>query len=48
MKYDDHLLEHLELCKSVYEHLKKEGNWPWADSQNSGNLVESEDNSEEP
>lgn len=43
MKHDEHLEKHLELCQAVYEHLKKTGQWPWPDSQNSEDLVESKD-----
>lgn len=43
MDKKDHLEKHLELCQSVYEHLKKAGQWPWRDSQNSEDLLESED-----
>ncbi|WP_165375247.1 hypothetical protein [Roseovarius nitratireducens] len=44
MTHDDHLQEHLELCKSIYDELRKAGKWPWPDSPNLENLVESDDN----
>ena len=41
------LLErHLELCKRVYERMKRDGTWPWRDepdSPNSEDMVDSED-----
>ena len=43
MKHEEHLKIHLEICKVVCEQLRVEGNWPWADSQNSEDLVESDD-----
>ena len=43
MDKNEHLEKHLELCQSVYEHLKRTGQWPWSDSQNSEDLLESED-----
>lgn len=47
MKKDDHLQQHLELCKRIYLRMRKDGTWPWRerpDSQNPGDLVESRDN----
>jgi len=41
MKDDKFLEAYLELCKSIYERMEREGSWPWSDSQNSENLVES-------
>lgn len=43
MTHDEHLQEHLAICKAVAEHLNRTGKWPWADSQISEDLVESED-----
>jgi hypothetical protein len=43
MTPEEHLQQHLELCKRVYLRLKAEGKWPWPDSPNSGDVVESED-----
>lgn len=44
MKRDPHLQAHLDLCQSVFERMKRDGSWPWPDSQFSGDLVESEGN----
>lgn len=41
MNDDEFLDAYLELCKSIYERMEREGSWPWSDSQNSENLVES-------
>jgi len=46
MTHDEHLEQHLEICKSIFEKMQREGSWPWLDSQNSENLVESEDNTD--
>lgn len=46
MKNNDHLKQHLDLCKRIYLRMRKDGAWPWRDrpdSQKSGNLVESKD-----
>lgn len=48
MDRQDHLQRHIELCKQVYKRLKRDGSWPWrteADSPNSGDVIESEDQS---
>ena len=43
----DELLErHLELCKRIFEDMIRDGSWPWRDSQNSEDLVESEGNND--
>lgn len=50
MNHDDHLNEHLELCKRVYERMRRENSWPWvvkADSTEPEDLVESDGNSED-
>lgn len=47
MTPDEHLNEHLELCKQVYERMRRENSWPWvvkADSTEIEDLVESENN----
>ena len=32
-----------ELCKRIYEHMEREGTWPWrADSTNPEDMVDSE------
>ena len=38
------LERHLELCKRVYERMKREGTWPWPDSQKANDMIESENN----
>jgi hypothetical protein len=43
MNKEDHLQQHLELCKRIYLRMLEEGTWPWSDSQNYEDLVESED-----
>ena len=45
MSNPDHLQRYLELCLDVYRDLVDRGEWPWPDSQNSEDLVESEDKS---
>ena len=47
MTEDEHIQRHLELCQRVYERLLAEGKWPWLDSQNSEDLVESEGNTDD-
>lgn len=44
MTNDEHLQAHLDLCQAMLERMKREGSWPWPDSQNSEDLVESEGN----
>jgi hypothetical protein len=44
MDKEDHLQQHLELCKRVYLRLKAEGKWPWPDSPISDDMIESGDN----
>ena len=46
MKNDKQLDDFIDLCKRMYERMEREGSWPWLDSPNSENLVESEDNLE--
>lgn len=44
MDKEEHLRRHLELCKRVYERMKREGSWPWAeevDSPKSEDVVDS-------
>lgn len=45
-KDNEHLERHLELCRRVFLRMMAEGTWPWKedDSQESENVVESEDN----
>ena len=47
MNQDDHLEQHLELCKQIYLRMRADGSWPWRDDLDStdpGDMVESEDN----
>ena len=44
MDNDERLERYLELCRRIYERMRRDGTWPWADSQESGGVVESEDN----
>ena len=46
MEHDQQLDQFIELCKRIYARMEREGSWPWTDSQNSEDLVESEDNLE--
>lgn len=43
MDKDDHLQQHLELCKRIYLRMLEDGTWPWRDSQIPEDMVESED-----
>ena len=43
MPPDPRLEAYLELCQRLYERMLRDGTWPWRDSQNSEDLVESED-----
>ena len=50
MNKDEHLQQHLELCKRIYLRMLADGSWPWEDekdSQKSENLVESEDSNDD-
>jgi len=44
MDNDERLDRYLELCKRIYERMRRDGTWPWADSQDSEGMVESENN----
>lgn len=33
MKSDDHLQQHLELCKRIYLRMRADGTWPWCDDE---------------
>ena len=47
VRYDDgmnreqHLEQYLRLCQRLYERLEAEGSWPWLDSTDPDDLVES-------
>ncbi len=43
MTEDEHIQRHLEICQRVFERLVAEGKWPWPDSPNSDDVVESKD-----
>ena len=47
MKNDDFLDAYLEICKSIYERMEREGSWPWSDSHNFENLLESKEDEQE-
>ena len=47
MNDDEKLEQFLDLCQRIYERMKREGSWPWEDSQDSQDMVESEDNDKE-
>lgn len=47
MDQDDFLNRHLELCQRVFEDMMRDGSWPWRDSLNSEDLVESEGNNDD-
>lgn len=51
MDKQEHLRRHLELCKRVYERMKREGSWPWRellDSPKSEDVIESENAANDP
>jgi hypothetical protein len=50
MNKDDHLEQHLELCKRIYLRMLADGSWPWAgepDSQIPEDLLELEDKNDD-
>lgn len=48
MTHQEHLQRHLDLCKAVYEHLKRTGDWSYPDSTISEDVIESHGNSKVP
>jgi len=45
MTNDPFLDTYLKLCQETCDRMQRDGTWPWVDdSQNSENLIESEDN----
>jgi len=46
----DHIPEELErylaLCERIYERMERTGTWPWSDSPDFEDVVESDDNSQ--
>lgn len=41
---NNNLQEYIELCKLIYERMERDGTWPWEDSTNQVDMVESKDN----
>lgn len=48
MEHDEHLQRHLEICQQIYLRMKAEGTWPWADSPNSEDVLESDSDDKKP
>ena len=46
MEKDDHLYEYLEICKRIYERMRRENSWPWNDSTEPDDLIESDHNND--
>lgn len=46
MEPDDHLLRYLKHCLAVHQRLVRQGRWPWPDSRNPEDMLESEDTNE--
>lgn len=44
MTEDDRLEAYLLICLATHDRLVREGRWPWTDSTDQPDLVESEDN----
>ena len=40
---DEQFQRYLELCRRVYERMRRENRWPWTDSPDFDDVVESED-----
>jgi hypothetical protein len=40
---DEQFRRYLELCRRVYERMRRENRWPWSDSPDLDDVVESED-----
>jgi len=40
---DDAFEAYLQLCQEIYLEMQNSDTWPWADSPNSGDLLESDD-----
>jgi hypothetical protein len=45
MTSDEHekLTQYLELCRRIYERMREEKSWPWADSPESEDVIDSQD-----
>ena len=46
MNKDDHFDEHLKLCQAMYERMKRDSTWPWLDSLESQDVIESDNTSD--
>ena len=46
MKHDDHLKQHLELCKRIYLRMLRDNTWPWPESHNCEDLVDCDQHSD--
>ena len=44
MSQDQSFQLFIQLCKDVFERMERDGSWPWPESPNSDDLVESENN----
>lgn len=44
MSEDDRIEEYLLICLATHERLVREGRWPWPDSTDADDLVESKGN----
>lgn len=42
MDREQHLERYLRLCQRLYERMEADGTWPWSDSPDPQDLVESE------
>ena len=47
MTEDERIERHLQICQRVYERLVAEGKWPWPESPNSQDVVESKHQSDD-
>ena len=43
---DDQFQRYLEICRCIYKRMRRDNSWPWADSQDSEDVIESKDNPE--
>jgi hypothetical protein len=41
---DEQFERYLELCRRIFERMRRDDSWPWRDSQESDDVVDSEDN----
>lgn len=46
MDDDERLEQFIALCQRIYERMEREGTWPWSDSQESEDSVESDSDPE--